>query len=92
MPWGPKSKSFVVRQHDKCQPQNSASDMNEVVITIISEGSAFCDGTRWYGVTAPFFMLRANFVKINLRHAVSLLVLDMHTGTFLCPNSIAKNN
>ena len=32
-------------------------------------------------------MLQANFVKISLylRHAVSELVLDMHTSTFLFP-------
>jgi len=31
-------------------------------------------------------MLQANFVKINLWNAVSVLVLDMCTGTFLFPN------
>ena len=30
-------------------------------------------------------MLQANFVKIKLRHAASVLVLDMRVGTFLFP-------
>ena len=42
-----------------------------------------CVGTVYLNL----FMLQANFVKISLglRHAVSELVLDMHTGTFLFP-------
>jgi len=35
--------------------------------------------------TSTFCMLQANFVKINLRHAASVLVLDMHSGIFLFP-------
>jgi len=31
--------------------------------------------------------LEANFVKINLRHAISVLVLVTRTGTFLFPKS-----
>ena len=33
--------------------------------------------------TSSFFMLQANFVKINLRHAVIVLMLDMHTDIFV---------
>jgi len=36
-------------------------------------------------IADAFFMLQINFVKINLRHAISVLVLDMRTGTFLFP-------
>ena len=35
--------------------------------------------------TSTFCMLQSNFVKIKLRHAASVLVLDMHTGIFLFP-------
>jgi len=31
------------------------------------------------------FTLQANFVKISIKFATSLLVLDMRTGTFLFP-------
>ena len=47
--------------------------------------SAFCDGMHQYRCTSIFFVLQANFVKINLRHAASVLVLYMHIGTFLFP-------
>ena len=33
--------------------------------------------------TGSFVIMQANFVKINLKHAVSVLVLDMHIRTFL---------
>jgi len=48
----------------------------------IVECSAFCDGRRRY-----VFMLKANFVKINLMHVVSVLVLDVCTGSFLFAKS-----
>ena len=37
-------------------------------------------------------MQHANFVKINLRIAVWVLVLDIRTGTFLFPKTTASNN
>jgi len=39
--------------------------------------------------TGIFFMLQTNCVKINLRHAVSVLMLDMRTGTFCFQNNTA---
>jgi len=48
----------------------------------ITKASAFL---WWYMPiqhTGTFFTLQTNFVKINLRYAVSVLVLDTGTGTF----------
>jgi len=47
-----------------------------------------CDGTCRYSIPG-LFMLQANSVNISLKHAASVLVLDMHTGAFLWPPCVA---
>ena len=82
------SINSLIRSAVTTQFARKSNKIHEFRTMPAGRAAPFCDGARC--VSVPFFTLKANFVKINLRHVASLEVFNMRTGTFLFLKALSE--
>jgi len=66
------------------QAADRSEKSKSLLAMLFSLIQCFFDGMHQYVIPA-LLTLQANFVKVIIKHAISMLILDVRAGTFLFP-------